>query len=186
MPPTCYNGFAFNITFDMSSLNLTLPNDIIVGIAYNTQTYGAAPIGVAGPYNSLNVGALGAATVGTDGSTDKVFWNTSTAAWYADGGAGGVGIFREDSNWTPNGTVNIQITADTPCTTDCYVDPAGNDANLGTAASPFQTIQKGIDTVATGGTVHVAAGTYIEQVEIAKDLTLKGVAPVRSSSRRLR
>ena len=40
----CYNGFAFNITFDMSSLNLTLPNDIIVGVAYNTQTYGARPL----------------------------------------------------------------------------------------------------------------------------------------------
>ena len=66
----CYNGFAFNITFDMSSLNLTLPNDIIVGVAYNTQSYGAVPMGVGGPYDSLNVGALGSATVGTDDNTD--------------------------------------------------------------------------------------------------------------------
>ena len=50
----CYNGIAFNATFDMP--NVTLPNDVIVGIAYNTQHYGATPLGVPGPYNSLNVG----------------------------------------------------------------------------------------------------------------------------------
>jgi hypothetical protein len=40
-----------------------------------------------------------------------VFWNTSTAAWYTDGGLSGVGIFREDTAWTPYGTIPIQITA---------------------------------------------------------------------------
>lgn len=112
----CYNGIAFNVTFDLSSLNVTLPNDVIVGVAYNTQSYGSAPIGTAGPYNSLNVGVPSGqtASVGTDDSGDKVFWNTSTAGWYTDGGAGGVGIFREDSNWTPNGTVSLRITAAPP------------------------------------------------------------------------
>ncbi len=109
----CYNGLAFNVTFDLSSPSVTLPNDVIVGIAYNTQTYGSTPMGVPGPYNSLNVGAPknGAATVGTDVNTDNVFWNTSHAPFYADGGAAGVGIFRHDTNWTPNGTVAIKITA---------------------------------------------------------------------------
>ena len=107
----CYHGYAFNLTFDMSSLNITLPDDIIVSVAYNTQTWGTAPLGVVGPYTSLNVGVLGTATVGTDDNVDNVFWNTSTAGNYADLGAAGVGIFREDTNWTPNGTVNIQITA---------------------------------------------------------------------------
>jgi len=110
----CYNGLAFNATFDMSSLHVTLPNDVIVGVAYNTQSYGAVPIGVAGPYNSLNVGVEGSATVGTDDNTDRVFWNTSTAAWYTDGGAAGVGIFREDTAWTPYGTIPIQIMASAP------------------------------------------------------------------------
>ena len=106
----CYNGLVFNATFDFSSLDTTLPDDVIIGVAYNTQSYGSAPIGVSGPYNSLNVGAVGAATVGTDDNVDNVFWNTSTAAWYTDGGTGGVGIFREDTNWTPYGTIPIQIT----------------------------------------------------------------------------
>lgn len=47
-------------------------------------------------------------------------------------------------------------------TTVGYVDPAGSDTlNHGTSpADAFQTIQKGIDTVTSGGTVHVAAGLY--------------------------
>lgn len=107
----CYNGLAFNATFDLSAFNTVLPNDLIVGVAYSTQTYGAPAIGSGGPYNSLNVGALGTAVAGSDDDTNRVFWNTSNAANYSDGGAGGVGIFREDTNWSPNGTPNFQITA---------------------------------------------------------------------------
>ena len=109
----CYNGLAFNATFDLTSLNVTLPNDVIVGVAYNTQTYGSSPMVVGGPYNSLNVGVPANQTVssGTDDSADKVFWNTSTAANYADGGTAGVGTFREDTNWSPYGTVAFEITA---------------------------------------------------------------------------
>ena len=106
----CYNGIAFNASFDMSSLNVTLPGDVIVGIAYNTADYGATPIHEAGPYNSLNVGVPEGqtASVGTDDNADNVFWNTSHAAFYTDGGTAGVGIFREDTHWTPNGTVAVQ------------------------------------------------------------------------------
>jgi hypothetical protein len=109
----CYNGIAFNAVFDLSSSNVTLPNDVIVGVAYNTQSYGAAPLGVGGPYNSLNVGipTNQAVTVGSDADTDAVFWNTSHAPFYTDGGAGGVGTFRQDTNWSPNGTVAFRITA---------------------------------------------------------------------------
>jgi hypothetical protein len=53
-------------------------------------------------------------TVGSDANTDAVFWNTSYAGFYADGGASAVGTFREDTNWRPNGTVAIQITASAP------------------------------------------------------------------------
>jgi hypothetical protein len=73
----------------------------------------STPIHLAGPYNSLNVGVPtnGTATVGTDDNADGVFWNTSFAGFYNDGGAAGVGIFRQDTNWTPNGTVAMKITA---------------------------------------------------------------------------
>ena len=109
----CYNGIAFNATFDLSGLNVTLPNDVIVSVAYNTADYGAAPIHMAGPYNSLNVGVPTSQTVatGSDVDTGSVFWNTSFAGFYADGGTAGVGTFREDTNWAPNGTVALEITA---------------------------------------------------------------------------
>jgi hypothetical protein len=119
----CYNGFAFNAAFDLSNLNVTLPDDVIVGIAYNTADYGSAPIGVAGPYNSLNVGVPTAqtASVGTDDDADNVFWNTSFAGFYADGGASGVGVFRQDTAWAPNGTAAIQLTTSATCTPTGFV-----------------------------------------------------------------
>ena len=98
------NGIAQNVTFDFTSLGLVLPNSIVVGLAYNTQTYGANPIGSDGPYNSLNFAVNdavgGGITVGSNDDLDDVMWDTATAGWYADGGAGGVGIFRRDTNWT--------------------------------------------------------------------------------------
>ena len=112
----CYNGIAFNATFDLSSLNVTLPNDVIVAVAYNTADYGYAPIHAAGPYNSLNVGvpANQAVSTGSDVNTDAVFVNSTWAGLYADGGASGTGTFREDTNWSPNGTVALRITASAP------------------------------------------------------------------------
>lgn len=58
--------------------------------------------------------------------------------------------------------------------TEVWVVPTGDDSNPGTEASPFATIQKGIDTVAGSGTVNVLAGTYDEMVTITKSVTLRG------------
>lgn len=99
----CYNGIAFNATFDMSSLNVTLPDDIIVGVAYNTANYGTNPIGLAGPYNSLNVGIPESQSVlvGEDNDTDALFWNTT----YPNYTAG----LKNDTGWSPNGTIALKV-----------------------------------------------------------------------------
>jgi hypothetical protein len=111
---TCYSGLAFNITFDLSSLNQALPDEIIYGIAYNTNTWGYDPLNAPGPYESLNVGLLDTSpSTGTDVEPDAVFWNTMTAGNYTDGGAGGVGTFRRDTNWTPY-TPAVRFTATNP------------------------------------------------------------------------
>ena len=171
----CYNGYAFNLTFDLSSLNVTLPDDVIVGVAYNTGNYGAAPIGSNGPYNSLNVGIPTGqtASVGSDDNVDNVFWDTIYPGYTAG--------LKEDTGWTPTGTVSIQITAapvlpDCTGTSDCYVDAVnGNDANGGASfADAKKTIQAGVDAVGVGGTVHAAAGTYTENVLVNKAVTLVG------------
>ena len=71
------------------------------------------------------------------------------------------------------------------CTTHCYVDPAGDDANGGaSAAEPMKSIQLAVNTVSPGGTVHLAAGTYTgdtmlspegwRELYITKSLTMLG------------
>lgn len=107
-----YSGIAANASFDLSDTNTVLPDDVIVGFAYNTQTYGAAPTGVDGPYNSLNIAVPpnNVVTVGTDDSADETFWNTSTVGYYSTSCPGNT--FCKDTNWTPYGTVAMQITAD--------------------------------------------------------------------------
>ncbi len=62
------------------------------------------------------------------------------------------------------------------CTTVCYVDAsAGDDTNSGEPTAPFKTIQKALDTVASGGTVHVAAGAYNPNINtITKSVTVYG------------
>ncbi|HEX8286630.1 MAG TPA: hypothetical protein VF556_01465 [Pyrinomonadaceae bacterium] len=105
----CYNGYATPITFNLGGL--TVPNEVIYGIAFNTSNYGTAPIGpsacsetAAGcGYDSLNVGLDGATPplVGVNPDPNDAYLNTLTAGWYCDLGAGGIGTFRRDSGcWT--------------------------------------------------------------------------------------
>ena len=110
----CNSGYAFNATFDMSSLNVTLPNDVIVTVAFNTQSYGVAPIGVNGPYNLLNVMVPNnqSVSVGTD-DVNSVFLSSTWAGAFVNGSLAGRGL-KEDTGWAPNGTVALQVTASAP------------------------------------------------------------------------
>ena len=59
----------------------------------------------------------------------------------------------------------------------CYVNASspGSDANSGaTAAAAKRTIQACIDITGSGGTVIVAAGTYAENLNVDRPLTIKG------------
>ena len=77
---TCYNGFASTITFDLRALNVTLPDDVLAfDVSYDTRTHGPVPIGVTGPYDSLNVGVYDSAattpSVGSDVEPGVLRWN---------------------------------------------------------------------------------------------------------------
>lgn len=86
----CQSGFLFLETFDFTSLVVAVPSRIIVTVAFDTQTYGHAPIGATGPYNSLNVAVVSSLpTVGTDVDPDTMYW---------DGGAPASGLLA-DSGW---------------------------------------------------------------------------------------
>lgn len=136
----CYHGIAFNHTFDLAAVG-SVPDQVIVTVAYDTQTWGAHPVGTDGPYDSLNVALRdtssdGPVTVGTDTNPDDVFWNTKTAAWYADGGAAGVGILRQDTSWTPY-TPAIALVATTP---GCQFSQTGTTLTLLADCTTDQTI----------------------------------------------
>lgn len=84
---TCYNGFAATITFDLSALNVKLPDDVFAfDVSYNTRSYGSPPIGASGPYDSLNVGLYSTTAtpaVGSDPESGVVRWNgTPTSIGY--------------------------------------------------------------------------------------------------------
>ena len=48
-----------------------------------------------------------------------------------------------------------------------FVSPQGNDANPGTLAKPFRTVQKGADSLEAGDTCYVRAGVYRETVNLS-------------------
>jgi hypothetical protein len=99
---SCFNGLATQITFDFIGDELALPDEVIYGVTYNTNTSGPSPLGVGGPYDSLNIGlAETAPNVGVDVEPDALFWDTAVCGWYTDGGAGGCDVFRRDTGWTP-------------------------------------------------------------------------------------
>ena len=55
-------------------------------------------------------------------------------------------------------------------------DPDGTGPATNFGGDAFATIQGGVNGVATGGTVHVAAGTYTEHVTVNKTVTLTGAS----------
>jgi hypothetical protein len=102
----CFNGLATNVTFDLSSLNVVLPDAVVFGVVYNTTHYGPAPIGQGAPcfsasggcgYDALNVALSPSVATGSKPYPDTVYWNTSFSGFYCDGGAGGTGTFRIDN-----------------------------------------------------------------------------------------
>jgi hypothetical protein len=92
----CVHGYAFTIEFDFSNDNVVLPDEIVYGVVYNTQTHGPSPITKPGPYNSLNFSLNNKVYVGTDVELGTLFWDTSYGPFYCDAGAGGTDTFRRD------------------------------------------------------------------------------------------
>lgn len=97
----CYSGFAFNVAFDFTSTMVIVPNQIVFGLAFDTQSYGLNPLGVDGPYNSLNFGLGDPPTIGSNVYGSSAYWNTTFAPFYGDAGAGGTGTFRLDFYASP-------------------------------------------------------------------------------------
>lgn len=188
------------------SANALIANNWIEynGVAYdNSTTYPAH--GVRLRPGEGSVGPIDAATIHfQDNFFDNLGVGAAGSVWAIR--QQGAGIADAEMNWwgtTDEATIAAMIgegSADTTpwwtafihdpakigsygfwplplCSSDCYVDAAtGSDANQGTLDHPFLTIQKAVGSASSGGTVHVAAGTYVEtgQIVIEKNLSIVG------------
>ena len=104
---------------------MTVPNQVIYGIAYNTSGYGAAPLGYNTAcavtfqgcgYDSLNVALGGVTTVGVNPAPNDAYFNTLTAGNYCDGGAAGVNTFRLDAGCWTGYKSSVKFNAANPAT----------------------------------------------------------------------
>lgn len=103
----CFLGKTHEITFHPTEV-VTLPAKAIIAVAYNTQSYGANPTGVEGPYNSLNVavtepkveGEVVKPSVGKDPLPEYTYLNSTNAAAYEPEPHGTVGTFSLANGWT--------------------------------------------------------------------------------------
>lgn len=101
----CVNGLAVEVVFDFVGDGVELPEELIFGVAFDTETSGESPLGVPGPYNALMVGAAGTSgtpppSVGTNVEGDYTFLDSELDFYYCDGGAAGLDTFRRDGCWT--------------------------------------------------------------------------------------
>jgi hypothetical protein len=105
---TCYHGFATIIGFELTGL--TVPDQVIVGLQYNTSDFGPvpqrpkpcnaqpAPDNDNCPYDSLNISVEGHALTGSNLVSTGIYVNWTLPAFSCNG----VGAFREDSGTCAN------------------------------------------------------------------------------------
>ncbi len=74
-----------------------------------------------------------------------------------------------------NAYISAQFVGGANGRTTAYVDDDQAPTGVGMATNPYTTITEGVGGALPGGTVDVAAGTYVEQVTISgKNLTVQG------------
>src|SRR3954451_5780129 len=112
---SCRSGFAVPIVFDVGAVNnlgVTLPDEVIISIGFNTTRSGYEPIGTGAPcytsgagcgYDYLNWSVVNPATFVTAGSNPAptaAYQYTVADFRYCDGGSGGVSFRLDAGCWT--------------------------------------------------------------------------------------
>jgi hypothetical protein len=116
----------------------------------------------------------GTATLTATGVTGSLLWSTTQTINPIIVSANGTYTVTQTSLGCTSLPGSATVTLLVHNGTDWYVSTSGNDANIGTSACPFATIQHGVTAASSGNIVHVAAGTYDEHVIINTPLTLTG------------
>jgi len=73
-----------------------------------------------------------------------------------------------------NGVLTEFFVNDNSLTGDIYTSAVGNDANPGTPSAPMATVAAAISAASAGHTIKVDVGSYNQEFDISKDLTLQG------------
>ncbi|MFZ1085228.1 MAG: PEP-CTERM sorting domain-containing protein [Terracidiphilus sp.] len=95
----CHSGSL--VPIDFSFTDITLPNQIIFGLAFNTTDYGAGATGVQGPYDSLNFAlAETPPSVGSNPLPDTAYVNSTNPDDYGTD-TGNIGSFGQGTGWSP-------------------------------------------------------------------------------------
>jgi len=140
----------------------------------NTMAISDGSIGSSG-YINATCNWYGTSTVG--GVTALNNGNVTYDPWLIDGTDGDLVTAGFQPAGTCTGATNLYVNdlvADNP-TNDIYTTAMGDDSNAGTAAAPFLTITKAVNTAVDGTKIWVDAGTFQEQVFINKTLDVTGV-----------
>jgi len=137
----CVHGFNFVVSFDFGGMGITLPDELIYGIAFNTNLYGENPVSAPGGYDSLNVAvtsflAPGLPSIGTNVEPDTAFIDYGHAPFYCDGGTAGTDVFRRDAGCWGIATPFVLITVD--------VDTDSDGVNDGDDLCPATAIPEGV------------------------------------------
>lgn len=102
---------------------------------------------------------------GISGATSASYSTPATAT--SDSGSQfSVVVSNSTGSVTSNSaTLTVDAAPPPPPTQQFYVSPSGNDSDSGTSTStPWQTIQKAMNSATAGSTVNIMAGTYQEEL----------------------
>jgi hypothetical protein len=152
--PYPYNGYAFKVTIPFLA-GVALPPNYAVVISFNTEKTGEVPLGVKGPYNSLNFALSGATpSVGEDLDGDAVVW-VKPPQWYYPA-----------RNWMSIGSPMIKVvTRDSPV-------PAGLTTEAPVNAGEYHVVAGGDSAVA--GEAHAVIGPAGAEVVLGGLVTATG------------
>lgn len=179
---TCQNGFAFDVSFDFSGEGAIVGNDVIVTVAYNTQSYGATPTGnAAGPENSLNVSlnCVEPPTIGVDENAAAMFRDTTFQGSTR-------GLKESTQTACPVGSplngLRLQITAESVAAIDPLTDVTVYERDLEDVENAQTYLQwhEGNPAAGANGSVVLEDGLHLGLVSAST--VIKGIDPAQPSS----
>jgi hypothetical protein len=121
-PSGCEFGGPADITFDLPHGGVTVPNGLVWGVAFDTESWGSNPVAYDGPFDSLNVAVTKSVRVGKDANPGGAFLDSTEANEYASCFTSAnslitdcpTGSFRNDPNGWTGYVPAAQFTASIP------------------------------------------------------------------------